>query len=135
MISVAMATYNGEKYIRKQLESILNQTKMVDEIIICDDCSSDNTCVIINEIIRTHLEGNRIRLICNERNLGYYRNRACIYFCRDYGSFIASWNMPSNRCIVLLFVRLFYNGNSHDYVSYCGFYDMRGYHKITINKD
>lgn len=74
MISVAMATYNGEKYIRKQLESILNQTKMVDEIIICDDCSSDNTCVIINEIIRTHLEGNRIRLICNERNLGYIEN-------------------------------------------------------------
>lgn len=36
-ISVAMATYNGEKYIRQQLESILNQSMIVDEIIVVDD--------------------------------------------------------------------------------------------------
>ena len=34
MISVAMTTYNGEKYIRKQIESILNQSMKVDEIIV-----------------------------------------------------------------------------------------------------
>ena len=47
MISVAMTTYNGEKYIFKQLESILAQTVPVDEIIIFDDGSTDNTAQII----------------------------------------------------------------------------------------
>ena len=43
-----MATYNGEKYIEEQLQSILNQTRPVDEVVICDDCSNDNTVSIVN---------------------------------------------------------------------------------------
>ena len=50
-ISVAMATYNGEKYIKEQLQSILQQTMPVDEIIISDDGSSDATLVYIDEFI------------------------------------------------------------------------------------
>ena len=49
-ISVAMATYNGEKYIREQIESILKQTVIPDEIIISDDGSQDRTVDIIKEI-------------------------------------------------------------------------------------
>ena len=41
LISVAMATYNGEKYLREQLESIYNQTYKNIEVIVNDDCSSD----------------------------------------------------------------------------------------------
>ena len=41
MISVAMAVYNGEKYIEKQLDSILKQTVLPDEVIICNDCSNE----------------------------------------------------------------------------------------------
>lgn len=56
MISVCIPTYNGEKYIREQLDSILSQTKAVDEIIISDDSSTDRTIEIIksykNPIIR-----------------------------------------------------------------------------------
>ena len=47
-ISVALCTYNGENYLKKQLDSILNQTIKVDEIIICDDISSDSTVSILN---------------------------------------------------------------------------------------
>lgn len=47
MISVCMATYNGAKYIKEQLDSILNQLSDDDEIIISDDSSSDNTVEII----------------------------------------------------------------------------------------
>ena len=43
MISVAIATYNGQEFIKEQLLSILNQTMPVDEIVICDDNSRDNT--------------------------------------------------------------------------------------------
>ena len=47
-ISVAMASYNGEKYIAAQLDSIIEQTHKNIEIVITDDCSADNTVAIIN---------------------------------------------------------------------------------------
>ena len=50
-ISVALATYNGEKYIEKQLDSIRNQTIKPDEVVIVDDKSSDRTVALINEFI------------------------------------------------------------------------------------
>lgn len=47
-ISVALCTFNGEKFIKEQINSILNQTLQVNEIIICDDLSTDNTFKIIS---------------------------------------------------------------------------------------
>lgn len=71
-VSVCIATYNGEPYIRQQLESILNQTRKPDEIIICDDGSSDKTISIINDVYqKTSVE---IRLYENEKRLGYSKN-------------------------------------------------------------
>lgn len=49
MISVCMPTYNGEKYIKKQLESILCQLSINDEVIISDDSSTDNTLKICKD--------------------------------------------------------------------------------------
>ena len=49
MISVIVAVYNGEKYIIDQLESIRNQDLQVDEVLITDDCSTDETyqlCIV-----------------------------------------------------------------------------------------
>ena len=57
-ISIAMATYNGEKYIKEQLESIICQLNKNDEIIISDDGSTDNTINIIES-----LNDKRIKLI------------------------------------------------------------------------
>ena len=71
-ISVVMATYNGEMYIESQLESIANQTLQPDEIIISDDCSSDSTVHIINQI-KTKLK-IPIKLFINEKNVGYINN-------------------------------------------------------------
>jgi glycosyltransferase involved in cell wall biosynthesis len=67
MISVAVCTYNGEKYIEEQLKSIQNQTLPVDEIIVCDDFSKDNTVHIIEEL---QLNDSRIKLFKSKRNLG-----------------------------------------------------------------
>ncbi len=47
-VSVAMATYNGEKFIKEQIETILKNLKENDELIISDDCSTDKTLDIIN---------------------------------------------------------------------------------------
>lgn len=48
-ISVAIATYNGGKYLRKQLDSIYNQDRIPDEVIVSDDGSSDETLSILEE--------------------------------------------------------------------------------------
>jgi glycosyltransferase involved in cell wall biosynthesis len=69
MISVAMTTYNGEKYIYEQITSILNQSFPVDEIVICDDGSCDHTTDIIRKF-----NDRRIHLICNVNNIGYLNN-------------------------------------------------------------
>lgn len=70
-ISIAMATFNGEPYLEKQLESIINQTYKNIEIIICDDCSHDKTIKIIENLIK---ENYPIKLYKNEKNLGYAKN-------------------------------------------------------------
>lgn len=44
-----MATYNGEKFIRQLLQSILNQSYPVDEVVICEDCSLDDTVQVIDD--------------------------------------------------------------------------------------
>lgn len=48
-ISVALCTYNGEKYLKDQIDSILQQTRAVDEIVVCDDGSTDKTIAILQE--------------------------------------------------------------------------------------
>lgn len=71
--SVALCTYNGERYIRKQMESILNQTMKVDEIVICDDGSSDSTVKIIHILQATATHTN-ILLYQNKTPLGVANN-------------------------------------------------------------
>ena len=61
-ISVCMATYNGEKYIKEQLESILSQIGENDEVIISDDSSTDNTVEIIKAF-----SDNRIKIFENQK--------------------------------------------------------------------
>ena len=68
MISVCIATYNGEKYIEEQLFSILEQLGKDDEIIISDDCSTDNTIEVIQK-----LSDSRIKLFFNKEK-GYTSN-------------------------------------------------------------
>ena len=71
-VSVALCTYNGEKYIIEQLDSILNQTKPVDEIVICDDISTDETQNIINQYCNKF--PNIIKFYINETNLRSVKN-------------------------------------------------------------
>ena len=69
LVSVCIATYNGEKYIKEQLDSILNQTYHNIEIIIQDDASTDNTIDIIK-----NYKNQKIQLFQNPNNLGYIKN-------------------------------------------------------------
>lgn len=69
MISVLLATYNGALYIKEQLHSILNQSYKNFEIVIIDDCSTDNTIDIIKSIFKD-ANFNNYTIFNNDRNLG-----------------------------------------------------------------
>lgn len=70
--SVAMCTYNGEKYIAQQLQSILKQSTSVDEIIISDDGSTDQTLKIAQQIL--HDSGIPHKIVCNRPAKGVSAN-------------------------------------------------------------
>lgn len=74
-VSVAMTTYNGEKFVENQLKSILNQTMIPNEIVIVDDCSSDATKCILQRIVKenSHIDW---KIIFNEENIGWKSNFA-----------------------------------------------------------
>lgn len=69
MISVCLATYNGEKYIIEQINSILLQLSNKDEVIISDDNSTDDTLNLIKSI-----GDKRIKIFINDLGQGYTRN-------------------------------------------------------------
>ena len=71
-ISIAMCTYNGEAYLAEQLDSIIYQSRPPDEIVICDDNSTDNTFSILEEYRQKFPD--LIRLYRNEANLGPAKN-------------------------------------------------------------
>ena len=70
-VAVVMCTYNGEKFLREQLDSILRQTYPISEIIVQDDCSTDSTVAILRSYAA---RDGRVRVIVNEHNLGFNRN-------------------------------------------------------------
>ena len=69
-----MATYNGEKYIYDQMESIKNQFRKADEVIICDDCSNDKTVNIITDFIKINKLEGTWKIFKNDKNKGYIKN-------------------------------------------------------------
>lgn len=68
-VSVCMATFNGAKYLNRQLDSILLQLQENDEIVIVDDCSTDNTV----SLIKAYSLQN-IKLFVNKKNYGHVKS-------------------------------------------------------------
>lgn len=66
LVSVIMPSYNTAKYIAESIESIMNQTYPYWELIIVDDCSTDNT----DSVVKSYLSDTRIRYLKNEKNSG-----------------------------------------------------------------
>ena len=70
-IDILLATYNGEKYLREQIDSILKQTYQNFKLIISDDCSIDETSKILKEYEK---KDKRVVIYYQEENLGYIKN-------------------------------------------------------------
>ena len=105
IISVVLAAYNGEQFIIEQLDSIKNQSYKPDEVLIIDDCSSDNTYTIIKDYIESqHLSA--WELIKNKTNLGWRKtfingihdSKGDIIFCCDQDDI---WNQFKVEKMVL----------------------------------
>ncbi|TDQ09366.1 glycosyltransferase family 2 protein [Pedobacter metabolipauper] len=71
LVSIALCVYNGEQFLKEQLDSILNQNYQNIEIIIVDDCSADQSRTILNTYKEKY---SIIKLYFNTANLGYVRN-------------------------------------------------------------
>lgn len=69
--AVALTTYNGSSYLAEQLNSILQQSVPVDQIVICDDASTDGTLKILNRFAEKH---SKIRVHQNLKQLGVIKN-------------------------------------------------------------
>lgn len=84
LVSIIIPNYNYAEYLESCIKSVLNQTYQNFEIIIIDDCSTDNSLQVINKF----LVDKRIRLIingenkgvCHSRNIGFKNSKGC-YIC------------------------------------------------------
>lgn len=106
MLSVALCTYNGEKYITKQINSILMQSTPVDEIVICDDGSTDRTIAILEEIKQNG--STDIIIHRNTQNIGVCANfESAISLCKGDIIFLSDqddiWEKDKVKTIVSWF--------------------------------
>jgi len=83
-VSVVLCSYNGQKYIQKQIESILVQLEPGDELIIQDDLSNDQTFKILQRF-----KQSKIKIFQNEANIGFVKN------------FLSAIQKASNEIILL----------------------------------
>lgn len=134
MVSVIMGVYNGASTVSEALNSILNQTYSNWELIVCDDCSVDNSAQIIQEYVR---KDHRIKYIKNEKNVGL---AASLNHCLKYvqGEYIARMDCDDLSAPKRFEVQVGYLQEHRD-VDLVGSemqeFDEHGYKNIVRNKE
>jgi glycosyltransferase involved in cell wall biosynthesis len=98
VVSVCIPTYNGGKYLRETLDSVLAQTYKVFELLVVDDRSSDDTHDILREY---SARDKRIRIVRNEKNLGLVGNwNRCVELAYgDWIKFVFQDDIIAPECI------------------------------------
>jgi glycosyltransferase involved in cell wall biosynthesis len=114
MISIAMTTYNGERFLEEQLRSINEQTMLPNELVVCDDGSTDRTLEILAQFAKRALFP--VRIIINNPRLGWRENslKAASLCSSDYIAFcdqddiwlkeklaIVESHLRRNQCMLL----------------------------------
>ena len=130
MISVCIATYNGGKYIKEQLDSIINQLETHDEIIISDDGSSDNTIGIIESYNddRIVLYKNSFKNVVLNFEFVIEKSKGDYIFLSDQDDI---WHKDKVKCYMECFLK-----NSKVAVLISDFYiiDQKGIHLDRVYK-
>lgn len=101
LISICIPTYNGEKYLKECLDTVLSQSYENIEIIIVDDCSIDKTISIVEEYIQ---KDSRIKLDKNQSNLGLVANwNKCLELANgEWIKFVFQDDLIEPDCLSLL---------------------------------
>jgi glycosyltransferase involved in cell wall biosynthesis len=114
VISIAMATYNGERFLEEQLRTLSEQVKLPDEMVVCDDASTDRTLEILAQFAKR--APFPVRLVINDQRLGWQENflKAASLCTSDYIAFcdhddvwlpdklsVVSRYLDGDRCILL----------------------------------
>lgn len=73
-VGIAIALYNGARFLEAQLDSLRTQTCPADQVVLCDDGSKDDTVAVVRNYIEKHGLQDRWQLHINEKNLGYAKN-------------------------------------------------------------
>jgi glycosyltransferase involved in cell wall biosynthesis len=111
-VSIAMATYNGARYIREQLDSFSIQTRLPDELVVCDDCSTDETIQIVNNF-KKHSPFN-IKVLSNENQLGHTKNfEKAILHCAGDIIFISDQDDVWHKEKIEEHIKLYNENKSH----------------------
>lgn len=102
-VSIALCTYNGAKFLSEQLESFLTQTRLPDELVVCDDFSSDQSVRIVEDFARK--APFAVKIFRNEKNLGVIKNfEKAISLCTGEIIFLSDQDdfwMPNKIALVL----------------------------------
>ena len=124
MVSVCMATFNGEKFIKGQIESILVQLQPEDELIISDDGSTDSTLQIISSIqdSRIHIFKNSFRNVVKNFEFAINQSSGDYIFLSDQDDI---WHEDK----VAAYLNCFNESNADLIVSDVAFIDERGNNK------
>lgn len=91
-VSIIFPVYNVAKYVEDSIISVLNQNYEDMEILVIDDCGTDNSIKIIKRIIATHRNGSKVKIIRQRQNSGLSeaRNRGIREAKGDWITFVDS---------------------------------------------
>lgn len=101
LVSILVTSYNRSQYIEQSIDSILASSYKKIELIVVDDCSTDNTVELVKKYIQND---DRIKLFVNEKNLGDYKNRniAASYATGKYIKYVDSDDIIMPWCIDIM---------------------------------
>lgn len=131
-VSICLCTYNGEEFLKQLLDSLIHQTRCPNEIVICDDCSTDNTGTIIDEY-KANFPLIEWNIVINDNNLGWRENfKKCISLSTGDYIFLCDQDDIWNNDKLVKMLDIIENNDSIGLLacSYHVFYDNSSHVKI-----
>lgn len=131
MITIAIPLYNAEQYIKRCLESVLSQTFQDIEVLVVNDCCTDNSLEIIQSIIQENKTPIHIRIINQEKNQGVAlaRNRAIQEAKNGFIYFLDSDDKITPDCIEILQKTILETHSNFVVGSYCYYNENKALEK------